>query len=95
MQSPVVHVLAGGAVPERGEEIADRALDRSAAGLALVAANAFEPLDQGGDFLGLFGKMVLALRGDLERLARALAFRFLVTLRALREIHGGRRIDQA
>ena len=40
VQRLLVDVLAGGAVPQRGEQIADRALDRGAACLALVACEA-------------------------------------------------------
>ena len=61
VQALLVHVLAGGAVPERGEQIADRALDRRAAGLALVAAEVLEPLEQAVDLVRLLGEMRLAL----------------------------------
>src|SRR5207244_5859919 len=67
--------------------------DRGAAGLALVAADLVEPLEQPGDLVRLFGEMGLALLRDLEGLARAFALRLLDQAHVLQ--HGEGRIDYA
>jgi hypothetical protein len=47
----LAHVVGGDPVPERGEQVADRALDRPAAGAALALAGAGQPLEQGFDLV--------------------------------------------
>ena len=73
MQRLLVDLVAGDAMPERRQQIADRALDRRAAGLALVVAELLEPGDQRLDLVGLLREMGAALVGRGERLARPLA----------------------
>src|SRR6185503_6561154 len=93
VERALVAVLAGCAVPERGEQIADRALDRGAPGLALVAAQVLQPLEQRVDLFRLLAEMLLALGGQGEDLARSLALGFLDQAHVLE--HGESRIDDA
>src|SRR5687768_8662464 len=72
-----VRILAGDAVPERREQAGDRALDRRAAGLAIVAAELLQADEQGVDLLRMLLEMRLAVAGGGEGLARAFALRLL------------------
>src|SRR5688500_924000 len=63
--------LARDPVPERGEKVADRSLDRRAAGLAPILAEAGQAGEQAFDLVRLVGEMGLALGRDAKCLAGA------------------------
>ena len=91
MQRLLADAIARDPVPDRGQKIADRPLDRPAAGALAIAAEAFEAGEQSLDLLLILGKVGAALFGRGKRLARPALARFLDQAHVLE--HGECRID--